>query len=183
MEVRGGDILQVDGPNGSGKSSLLRIVCGLLQPSEGVVEWCGQDVRANYADFLTDLIYVGHQGGVTAELTPVENLRVSMALGVPRADADPAAALEGVQLRGFELVSTRYLSAGQRQRVALARLLLREARLWVLDEPFNALDQQGKAMIEHFIGEHAGRGGITILATHQPVHVPGHPLSRLGLGV
>ena len=184
LKVSAGEILQVDGPNGSGKSCLLRILCGLLQQSEGTVAWCGTDIQSSlgYAEYRERLAYVGHQGGVTAELTPVENLEIAMALGNARDHGDPVAALHDVQLRGVELVSARYLSAGQRQRVALARLRLLEADVWILDEPFNAIDQQGKVMIEHIIAEHARRGGITILATHQPVNVSDYPISQILMG-
>ena len=166
-----GQILQVEGPNGSGKTSLLRMLCGLLQPAQGEVRWRGVDIQAQRAEFLADVAYVGHMHGIKEDLTPRENLRIAQALGRSRQNVTLDQALAQVGLYGFEDLPSRTLSAGQRRRVALARLLVLDARVWVLDEPFTALDRTGKTLIESLLEMHSRNGGIAILTTHQPVEL------------
>ncbi len=164
-----GQILQVEGPNGSGKTSLLRMLCGLLLPAQGSVRWQGTDIQDMRHEFLVDVAYVGHLHGIKEDLSPRENLRMSQALGRPRAGIALDEAIKQVGLYGFEDLPARTLSAGQRRRVALARLLVLDARLWVLDEPFTALDRTGKALIESLLETHSRNDGIAVLTTHQPV--------------
>ncbi len=164
-----GQILQVEGPNGSGKTSLLRMLCGLLLPAQGCVRWQGTDIQDMRHEFLADVAYVGHMHGIKEDLSPRENLRMSQALGRPRAGVTLDEVIKQVGLYGFEDLPARTLSAGQRRRVALARLLVLDARLWVLDEPFTALDRTGKALIESLLETHSRNGGIAVLTTHQPV--------------
>ena len=164
-----GQILQVEGPNGSGKTSLLRMLCGLLLPAQGSVRWQGTDIQDMRHEFLADVAYVGHLHGIKEDLSPRENLRMSQALGRACARVTLDEAIQEVGLYGFEDLPTRTLSAGQRRRVALARLLVLDARLWVLDEPFTALDRTGKALIESLLETHSRNGGIAVLTTHQPV--------------
>ncbi len=166
-----GQILQIEGPNGSGKTSLLRMLCGLLLPAQGEVRWRGADIQAQRTEFLAEVAYIGHLPGIKEDLSPRENLRMAQALGRARGDSTLDAALKQVGLYGFEDLPARTLSAGQRRRVALARLLLLDAQVWVLDEPFTALDRSGKALIEAMLEAHSGRGGIAILTTHQPIEL------------
>ncbi|MCU0935135.1 MAG: cytochrome c biogenesis heme-transporting ATPase CcmA [Gammaproteobacteria bacterium] len=172
LAVQPGEVLQVDGRNGSGKTSLLRILCGLSLPAEGTVLWNGQPIARVRSEFLLDLSYLGHAPGVKLELTPVENLRIARALKRPRIDLGIEEALERVGLLGFEDVPARSLSAGQCRRVALARLLVTRSRLWVLDEPFTAIDRRGVADVEALIAEHTCAGGMVVLTSHHPVRLP-----------
>lgn len=166
-----GQILQVEGPNGSGKTSLLRMLCGLLQPEQGEVRWGGVDIQSQRAEFLLNVAYVGHLHGIKDDLSPRENLRMAQALGRPRNTISLDQALADIGLYGYEDLPSRCLSAGQRRRVAMARLLALDARLWVLDEPFTALDRTGKMLIESLLETHSRNGGIAILTTHQPVEL------------
>ena len=164
-----GQALQVEGANGCGKTTLLRVLCGLTEYEEGEVLWCGEEIREAFADFASEVCYVGHAAGVKEELTPVENLEMARALGRSR-DLEPEEVLERVGLSyEQETVPCRKLSAGQRRRVALGRLLLRDARLWVLDEPFTALDRAGRALVEGMLQEHVTGGGMAVLTTHHAV--------------
>jgi heme exporter protein A len=173
--VEAGHCLHVAGENGAGKTSLLRILCGLLPPTHGEIRWGGEDIRRLREDYWQLLAYVGHLNGVKDELTALENVRFAAALaGQPAREEVARHALDAVGLAGFENSQARSLSQGQRRRIALARLFLaREARLWILDEPFTALDVRGVAALSTLIGEQLERGGIVVLTTHQEVPMPG----------
>lgn len=181
FHIDAGEVLQIDGANGSGKTSLLRILCGLSFPTEGEVHWQHRSIHRHRTEYLTHIDYLGHLHGIKVELTPLENLRVAQSLS----NSDPSysrhAALEFVGLRGFEDVPCHTLSAGQRRRVALARLRLSQASFWVMDEPFTALDKHGIEIVQGLITEHAQRGGLTALTTHQAVALPGCTFKRLHL--
>ncbi len=178
-----GQVLLVEGYNGAGKTSLLRILCGLSDPREGAVLWDGEDIRHCRWMFHDELLFIGHNPGIKLELSPIENLRFLGALGGHRTDEETLdAVLEKVGLLGYEEVPTRALSAGQRRRVALARLWLRPATLWILDEPLTAIDRRGAQTLAERIREHADSGGLTVLTTHQPISLVGIPLVRVALG-
>jgi heme exporter protein A len=179
--LQAGEILQVDGPNGSGKTSLLRVLCGLTLPVRGEVRWCGEDIQRVRSEFLAQVVYVGHAHGVKEELTPLENLKMARALGRPRQGISLEHALVQVGLYGFEDVPARTLSAGQRRRVALARLLACDGLLWVLDEPFTALDRTGIKAMESLLEAHVGSGGMVVLTTHQPINLSRCPTTRIHL--
>jgi heme exporter protein A len=165
-----GQLLRVTGPNGAGKTSLLRMLCGLLAPTQGQVLWQGQDVRRAREAFHQQLIYLGHAAALKDELTPLENLQVALRLGGSAPDEAAARlALADAGLRGREMVPSRILSQGQRRRAALARLPLGQALLWVLDEPFNALDTAATAWLLGLIETHLKRGGLVVLTSHQAV--------------
>lgn len=178
--VRPGQVLQVRGSNGSGKTTLLRIVCGLNDSYEGELSWCGEPVADVADDFYANLLFLGHRVGVSKALTPLENLRWTCTLNSAVDDAELLAALATVGLRGFEESQCFTLSAGQQQRVALARLLLSPARLWVLDEPFTTLDVRGVTQLEAMLHDHAAQGGSVLVTTHHPLNVPDLEVLDLG---
>ena len=166
LDVFAGDIIQVEGPNGAGKSSLLRILAGLSHPYEGRVCYQGEDIHVEREAYLADLCFLGHKAGVKGELTAQENLGFNLALQ----GSDPLAAesaLEQVHLAGFEDSPATQLSAGQHRRVSLARLWQTQSRIWILDEPFTAIDKSGVMKLEALLLEHADNGGCVILTTHQ----------------
>lgn len=170
FELSAGQLLQIEGPNGSGKTSLLRILCGLTLATEGTVYWNNQDIQEITTDYWAILSYIGHAPGVKAELTPLENLAMARALSSDSNDMNLETALAQMGLYGFEDVPTRTLSAGQQRRVALARLLINNAQLWILDEPFTALDKSAIKMIENLLDTHAKQGGMAILTSHHTVN-------------
>lgn len=167
LTVSCGDIVQVEGPNGSGKTTLLKVLTTLSADYFGEVCWRGQNLSKVRAEYLADMLYIGHSPGIKKSLSPEENLRwyCGMALGSPQMPISDA--LEKLDLKGFEDVPCHYLSAGQLRRVALARLLLTPATLWILDEPFTAIDKKGVANLEALMTDHVSRGGAVILTTHQ----------------
>ena len=177
--VPGGTLLRIAGPNGTGKTSLLRILCGLLEPANGEVRWRGNNIRTLREEYWIDLVYVGHLNGVKDDLTVRENLRVSAEMAGRPAPSDRIdAALRAIGLAGFEDTMARFLSQGQRRRIALARLYLSDsAPLWILDEPFSALDVRGVAGLSTLIGAHVNAGNTVVLVTHQEVSIDaGHRL-------
>ena len=177
-------LLEVRGPNGSGKTSLLRNLCGLLPPAAGAIRWRGNDIHAFDDEYRAQLAYLGHLSGVKDELTAVENLRLSArAGGLPAAPDAIDAALQKLGVRDFRHLPCKALSQGQRRRVALARLCLSAARaLWILDEPFTALDTAALAVIKELIEAHLERGGIVVLTTHQEVAIAARATRRVELG-
>ena len=177
-----GTLLQLTGSNGSGKTSLLRIICGLLTPTEGEIRWHGTNIRSLGEDYSKSLTYVGHRNGVKDELTAIENLRISSGLaGISLTPADAKTALEKIGLTARDLLPARLLSEGQRRRLGLARLLTSSARLWILDEVLTSLDRSAVAIMKTLIGEHLQNGGIAIIATHQELDLSAGSLQRLEL--
>ncbi|MBK8760664.1 MAG: cytochrome c biogenesis heme-transporting ATPase CcmA [Sulfuritalea sp.] len=167
-----GEWLHVQGANGAGKTSLMRLLVGLSPADAGEIRWRGEPTPS--VDFRREMIYLGHHAAVKEDLTPLENLRLSAALdGVALDERTALAALIRLGLRGREDLPVRVLSAGQKRRVLLARLLTRPAILWVLDEAFNALDVGAVKLLGDLIAEHLAAGGMAVLTSHQPLPVPG----------
>lgn len=169
-----GEILQVEGQNGSGKTTLLRILSGLSRHYEGDILWRGTSVTDSADVFRRELLYFGHQAGVKAVLTPEENLAWYAALDSGIDLKQIPKALHAVGLKGFEDVPCHMLSAGQNRRVSLARLYISRAPLWILDEPFTAIDKKGVATKEALLLEHASRGGTVLLTTHHELDLSRH---------
>ncbi|HZW23909.1 MAG TPA: cytochrome c biogenesis heme-transporting ATPase CcmA [Gallionella sp.] len=177
-----GQIMQVQGENGSGKTSLLRTLCGFLMPDEGEIAWNGSSVSELQEEYYADMLYLGHLNAIKDELSGLENLRISAGMsGIELDEKEAIAALRRMGLKGRELLPTKVLSQGQRRRVALARLLVSDAKLWVLDEPLAALDVAAVALIETLIAEHLARQGMVIFTTHQPLQVAGMEMRTLTL--
>ncbi len=181
--IDAGTLLHVRGRNGSGKTTLLRTLCGLYTQDAGEVRWRGESIRALAEDYRRELLYFGHLNGIKGDLTGVENLRLAATLDGDRVGIDAVwSALERIGLTGFEDLPTRMLSQGQKKRVALARLMLSRAPLWILDEPFTALDVDAVDLLQALIAEHVAGGGLTVLTTHQVVPLTSGQARHLDLG-
>jgi heme exporter protein A len=181
LAAAGGQCLQVTGANGAGKTTLLRALCGLVPLEQGRVCWRGRDILEDPAWFHSELNYLGHDNGLKADLTVTENLHYAAALRRRVQPREIAAALGrvGVAEAGAQLL--RHLSAGQRRRVALARLMLTGGSLWVLDEPGSNLDERGQALLAGLIEAHLGAGGAAVVATHRMLELPAAQLQSLTL--
>lgn len=181
FELSTGEICQLEGPNGSGKTSLLRVLCGLSSRYYGDIYWRGEPISRCRYDYLSGMLYLGHQPGNKSQLSPRENLRWHAGVRAIDSDSHIDSALAKVGLYGFEDSPCYSLSAGQQRRVALARLFLTHTPLWVLDEPFTAIDKAGVRELEGWIEEHAAKGGAVLLTTHHEL-AASLPVKRVVLG-
>lgn len=184
FELRGGEIVQIEGANGVGKTTLLRCIGGLSSRWQGEMLWCGKSLARHRAEFAAATIYLGHALGLKAALSARENLQWWASLrGIDIGRTDNGrrdeidAALARVGLDGYEETACYQMSAGQQRRVGLARLFLSDARsdentLWILDEPFTAIDRAGVAQLEQWLAEHAANGGAVLLTSHQALSLP-----------
>ncbi len=168
-----GELLRVRGANGAGKTSLLRMLCGLMQPTQGQVLWQDVPIAKQRGEYGRNLVYIGHAAALKDELSPVENLIDACVLGGRLTTLQTAmAALQNAGLRGFEKTPARYLSQGQRRRSALARLdLCQQVPLWILDEPFNTLDSAATAWLTGLIENHLQQAGLVVLTSHQDMAI------------
>jgi heme exporter protein A len=183
FSVEPGSLLHVRGRNGSGKTTLLRALCGLLAPEAGRIRWKGEDSCRLGDDYRADILYFGHLNGIKGDLTGIENLRVSTTLEGDDVDEDRLWSVLGrMGLAGFEDLPTRMLSQGQKKRVALSRLLLSQSQLWILDEPFTALDADAVDLLQTLIAGHVEDAGMVVLTTHQEVPLTSRQVRRLHLG-
>jgi len=177
-----GTLTRVEGPNGAGKTTLLRVLAGLNDNAEGRVLWCGNDRGARRESFLRNTLYIGHRPGIKPLLSPLENLRALTATRSPCSDAALRRALKGTGLDGFEHVPCHRLSAGQQRRVALARLLVADEPLWILDEIFTAIDAEGVDALERLLAQRVEEGGSIIVTTHHSLQMSGMRRITLGEG-
>jgi len=173
-----GQWLHLEGDNGVGKTSLLRLVCGLSAPEHGQILWQNLSVAQNPEEFRANLSYLGHQLALKEDLTPLENLQADAAVaGRPVLASEAMAALAQLGLRGREHLPVRVLSQGQKRRTALSRLVLSQAKLWVLDEPFVALDGAAQIALSKVINQHLNQQGMVLLTSHQAVSLEGQRIS------
>lgn len=181
VEVNAGELLHVTGSNGSGKTTLLRTLCGLTRPAAGEVQWCGTPIAKLGDEFRQNLAHVGHKDGIQGELTPPENL-LTLACMVEGIGAGAANhALTQLGLAAYASFPSKILSQGQRRRLALARLLVARKPLWILDEPYTALDADSCRRVSRLLVEHLAHGGIAVLASHQSFEVPGAVFNQIDL--
>ena len=170
FNLSNGTVLYLQGENGSGKTTLLRTICGLSKPYEGNINWCGENINSLAEEYSKHVLYIGHLAGIKEDLTALENLQFSLALS--GADISKNNATEVLKMLGLANglnLPTRMLSQGQKRRVALARLWLQELPLWILDEPFTALDASATSLLKQKIEAFANDGGIVVMTTHQEV--------------
>lgn len=182
FRLESGAWLYVTGANGAGKTSLLRMLCGLTPAADGEIRWNGTLIGELGETYHQSLLYLGHHNTIQESLTARENVQVAAALaGLAISDVEAEAALARIGLRGREDLPVRFLSQGQKRRVALSRLMWSEAPLWILDEPFVALDTASLALLSGTLGAHLARGGMVVLTSHQDVEIAGRPAQTLHL--
>jgi heme exporter protein A len=182
FKLSNGTVLYLQGANGSGKTTLLRIICGLSKPYEGHVNWCGENIHSLAEEYSKHVLYIGHLPGIKEDLTALENLQFSLALSgtnISEIKANETLKMLGLA-KGLNL-PTRMLSQGQKRRVALARLWLQDLPLWILDEPFTALDANATQLLKQKIEAFANDGGIVVMTTHQEVALNVPKLEQLRL--
>ena len=180
--VQAGRWLYVVGPNGIGKTSLLRMLCGLAPTESGEIRWNDVPIHSQRDKYLQDLCYLGHLNALQESMSVMENLAFSSALGGIAPDHQQSReVLARFGLRGRSQQLVRHLSQGQKRRVALSRLALSPARLWVLDEPYVAMDEGGIQLLSDLIANHLDQGGLAVLTSHQRVPVGTHPAQMLEL--
>ncbi len=177
-----GGLLQVHGPNGSGKTSLLRMMCGLSLPALGEICWNGVSIRTLNEEYFARTTYIGHLGGVKDDLTVTENLHISSAMSGSEISIDVAnRALNTIGLGSREHLPVKVLSQGQRRRVALARLLVCNTTLWILDEPFVALDVAAVQLLKEILERHLQQDGMVVMTTHQEIDINASSITQLQL--
>jgi heme exporter protein A len=167
LELNSGDLLQVEGCNGSGKTTLLRLLTTAIKPTSGRIFYQGKKLSDCRYEYCSNIIFIGHQIALKERLTPVENLNWLSPVGLSQDSINRA--LDLVGLRDFETAPSWSLSAGQKRRVALARLIVSNAKIWFLDEPFTAIDTQGIGLMRQLIDDHVSKGGAVVFSTHQSV--------------
>jgi len=182
FELSAGGLMYVLGENGSGKSSLLRLLCGLLSPEDGEVFWNGKSIKNDAENYQSNLTYIGHLNGLKDDLTALENLQFSARLAANVVnDAVVLSALTAIGVARCANLPVGVLSQGQKRRVALARLWLSSSQLWILDEPFAALDTASVAILAAQLNQHIAKGGMAIITTHQDVDVQAQSIQNLRL--
>jgi heme exporter protein A len=174
FEVLRGQCLHIRGENGVGKTSLLRLLTGLASPESGEVLWGGHSIKKDVSEYHSKILFLGHRDALKEDLSAIENLRMYAAIdGITLSEQDAFASLWRFGLRGREDLPVNCLSAGQKKRVLMARMLTRRAQIWILDEPFNALDSHAVEELQGLISEHLQYDGLVVLTSHQPLAIPG----------
>jgi len=183
FELNAGGLLYVLGENGSGKSSLLRMMCGLLMPEAGEIFWIGKRIKDVAESYLSDLTYIGHLNGLKDDLTALENLYMGARLASNEVNENSAmAALSAIGISRCANLPVRVLSQGQKRRVALAKLWVSKSKLWILDEPFAALDAASVVVLANQLSDHMLNGGMVVITTHQEVTIKAQSTNTLRLG-
>ena len=177
FRLRSGELGLIEGDNGSGKTTLMRILAGLLHVDEGELYWRGQPLQREHC--VGEVLFLGHQLGLKADLSPSENLQVAVGVHGNRTGTTISAALAAVGLNGYDDEPVRRLSAGQKKRAALARLVLLPATLWLLDEPYANLDRTGIALVNRLLEEHLARNGAALVTSHGAVSFHGGEPQRI----
>ncbi|HWJ34094.1 MAG TPA: cytochrome c biogenesis heme-transporting ATPase CcmA [Steroidobacteraceae bacterium] len=181
LQVRAGELVHVSGPNGTGKTTLLRVVSGLLRPEQGTVAWRGKSIASSPTDYQSELAYASHEAALKGDLTAIENLRFMVGLKRRVTLSELQACLARVGVAECADLPARVLSAGQRRRVAMARVLAFRASLWLLDEPFTNLDASGSQLMSALLEEHIDKGGLAVVVAHHDLNLA-VPTRHLGLG-
>lgn len=180
FDVNAGNLIQIEGANGTGKTSLLRILAGLSQPYEGEVLYGQSPIAQCREEYYQDLTFLGHLAGVKGEISALANLAFNLTIQGDRLD-DMSSAIEAVNLTGFENVNAANLSAGQNRRIALARLWQSTSKVWILDEPFTAIDKAGVAALEQLFINHTAQGGAIIFTSHQELQIANQDVIAINL--
>jgi heme exporter protein A len=173
LELHPRQLLHVSGPNGAGKTTLLRVLCGLLTPEQGAVAWLGRPIVKSRAEFHSILAYASHDPALKGDLTSLENLRYSVGLRRRVTNVELRASLGRTGAEECADLPARVLSAGQRRRVAMARIIATGAALWLLDEPFTNLDSAGSALLSGLLAEHVQGGGLAVVVAHHEITLAG----------
>ncbi len=171
LDLYPGELMHVSGPNGTGKTTLLRVVSGLLRPEKGSVAWQGRSIAATAAEYQAALAYASHEPALKGDLTALENLRFTVGLKRRVTAAELRSSLERTGVGTCADLPARVLSAGQRRRVAMARVLAFQADLWLLDEPYTNLDGSGSSLLSALLAEHVGGGGVALVVAHHDLNL------------
>jgi heme exporter protein A len=180
LALASGQLLHVSGPNGTGKTTLLRVICGLLRPEQGSVSWRGQPISSVRGEYQAALAYASHEPALKGDLTALENLRFAVGLKRRVSPGELRTSLEQTGVDACADLPARVLSAGQRRRVAMARVLAMNAPLWLLDEPFTNLDAAGTRLLISLLQSHSEAGGSALVVAHQELAMA-HDTRRLEL--
>jgi heme exporter protein A len=171
LGISPGELLRISGANGAGKTTLLRVLCGLLRPEQGSVSWCGRLISEDPAAYQSEMTYASHEPALKGDLTALENLRFAVGLKRSVDDAELRAHLDRAGVAACADLPARVLSAGQRRRVSIARVVAQRASLWLLDEPFTNLDARGTELLLQLLDEHLANGGLALIAAHHDIRV------------
>lgn len=181
FSLAAGQLLEIMGANGSGKTTLLRIICGFIEPDAGNILWRGRNILGDDSEYLRDMSYVGHLNGIKLGLTPFENLTIDYALSTQSGEISLPEILEKFGLARYKDVLAHKLSSGLRRRLALARLQVSGTCLWLLDEPYTSLDEEGKKLVGELLHKHLHSGGAAIMASHEFIPIVDVSMKKITL--